>query len=231
MQKIPVKKASILLFCSLLLIGCSDPKSYQVTTLTEEQKKELGQKLTADEGQKLMLWQIRQSLTGKKGGEGVTVEQAIKEQDEWLEKRKGEELKAAEIKKRVEEERKAKQEEFGKLLSVALINKKNTVQEYNQKFVNFELAFENKSDKDIQGVKGILRITDIFDDTIQNIRWSFDNGVKSKQTFVERGAGLDINQFKDEHMKLWNTDFEKLKSTFEVQTIIFADGTKIDAPE
>jgi len=34
-----------------------------------------------------------------------------------------------------------------------------------------------------------------------------------------------------EHQKLWNTDFDKIKSNFEVQTIIFKDGTRIDAPK
>jgi hypothetical protein len=42
--------------------------------------------------------------------------------------------------------------------------------------------------------------------------------------------GLEINQFMDQHMKLWTTDFDKIKSTFEVQTIIFKDGTRVDAP-
>ncbi len=42
-----------MLLASVLLSGCSDPKSYEVTKLTEEPRKELGQKLTSDEGQKL----------------------------------------------------------------------------------------------------------------------------------------------------------------------------------
>ncbi|HRF12466.1 MAG: hypothetical protein ABTS16_08135 [Candidatus Accumulibacter phosphatis] len=45
--------SSVMLLASVLLSGCSDPKSYEVTKLTEEPRKELGQKLTSDEGQKL----------------------------------------------------------------------------------------------------------------------------------------------------------------------------------
>ena len=142
-----------------------------------------------------------------------------------------EEAKAAEIKKRVDAERLLKQAEFAKLLSVVLVNKHNSLQEYDRKFVDLEIAFDNKSDKDIAGVKGVLRITDMFGDKIVNLKWSNDEGVASKQTLVERGSGMRINQFMDDHMKLWNMDYDKLKSTFEVSTIIFKDGTKIDAPE
>ena len=216
---------------STILVGCSDPKNYEVSKLTDEQKKEIGKKLTAEEGQKLAGWMIRNAMVGKEPTAGTTIGQALKEQDEWAAKQKEEEIKAEALKKKVEAERKAKQEEFAKILSVALVSKKNSMGEYNQRWVGLELAYDNKSDKDIQGVKGVLRLTDIFGDKILNIRWSYDNGVPAKQNAVERRSGVDINQFKDDDMKLWNTDFEKLKSSFDVQTIIFKDGTKMDAPE
>lgn len=222
---------SVLLAGSILLAGCSDPKNYEVTKLTEEQRKELGKKLTSDEGQKLAGWMMRNALGGKEPAIGTTVGKALKEQDEWIAKQKEEEAAAAELRKKIEVDRKAKQEEFKKLLSVVLVTKKNSMGEYSQRWVGMELAYENKSDKDIQGVKGILKITDIFGDKILNVKWSYDGGVQAKQTTVEKRAGIDINQFKDSDMKLWNTDFDKLKSTFEISTIIFKDGTKIDAPE
>jgi len=223
--------ASILIASSVLLAACSDPKGYEVTKLTEEQRKELGQKLTADEGQKLAGWMMRNVIAGKEPPFGITVAMALKQQDEWVAKQKEEEAKAEALRKKVEAERKAKQEEFAKLLSVVLVSKKNSMGEYSQRWVRLELAYENKSDKDIQGVKGLLTLNDLFGDKILNVRWSYDAGVAAKQTTVERKSGIDINQFKDSHMKLWNTDFDKLKSSFEVSTIIFKDGTRMDAPE
>lgn len=214
-----------------MLAGCSDPKSYEVSKLNEEQQKEIGKKLNAEEGAKLTAYMMRNALSGKSLPTGVTVGQAIKDQDEWLAKQKAEEAKAAEIKKRVDAERKAKLEEFAKLVSVALVGKKNSYEQYERRFVGLHIAYENKTDKDMVGVKGVLRITDIFGDKILNIRWSYDEGIPANSTRVERGSGLRVNQFMDEHMKLWNSDFEKLKATFEVQTVIFKDGTKVDAPE
>ena len=42
-------KALLVLFCSIFFVGCSGPKDYDIAKLTEDQKKELGQKLTSDE--------------------------------------------------------------------------------------------------------------------------------------------------------------------------------------
>lgn len=215
----------------LLLAGCSDPKSYEVKKLTEGQKKEIGKTLTADEGQKLTAWTMRTVMSGKEIPDGVTIAQALKDQDTWVIKREDEEAKAEELKKRVEAERKVKQEEFAKLLSVAVVSKRNLTEEYGQRMVLLDVAFENKGTKDIAGVKSVLRITDMFDDKIINFNWSFDNGVAAGQTFVERGSGLKVNQFMDNHMKLWNSDMEKLKFSYEVEKIIFKDGTTVETPK
>lgn len=222
--------ASVFFVALIVLSGCSDPKNYEITKLTDEQKKELGQKLTSDEGQKLAGWMMRNALAGKDLPAGMTVAQALKDQDEWIAKQKQEEAAAAELKKKVDAERKAKQEEFAKLLTTTLISKKDEMGEYGKRFVNLDMAYENKSDRGIQGVKGVLRITDIFGDKIMNITWSYDKGIQAKKRVLETGSGIDINQFMSEHMKLWNTDFDKLKSSFEVETIIFEDGTRMDAP-
>ncbi len=223
--------ATLLVSGVFILTSCSDPKKYEVTKLSAEQRKELGQKLTADEGQKLAAWMMRNVMAGKEPTVGTTIEMALKQQDEWVVKQKEEEAKAEELRKRVEAERKAKQEEFAKLLSVALVSKKNSMGDYGQRWVGLGMAYENKSDKDIQGVKGVLKLMDIFGDKILNVNWSYDAGVPAKQSTVERKSGIGINQFDDSAMKLWNTDFDKLKSTFEVSTIIFKNGTRMDSPE
>lgn len=221
----------IVLVLALLSSGCSNPMNYEVKKLTEEQKAEIGQKLTADEGRKLAQWQVRNAIGSKEIPDGFTVAQAVKDQEAWEAQRKEEEAKAEELAKRVEAERKAKQEEFAKLLSVAVVAKRNHVGEYQRRMVLLDVAFENKSSKDIAGVKSVLNIADMFGDKIINITWSFDGGVAAGQTFVERGSGLEVNQFMDNHMKLWNSELEKLKIQIDTQTIIFKDGTTIEAPQ
>lgn len=214
-----------------VLSGCSDPHKFEIAKLTDEQKAEMGKKLTADEGTKVTGYLVRTTLTGKELPPGVTVAQAIKDQDDWLAKEKVEAAKAEELKRKVEAERKAKQEVFASMLNVALVAKRNSTAEYDQRMVLLDLAFENRSDKEIAGVKGVLHLTDMFGDKIMNIKWSYDDGIGAKQTGVERGSGIKINQFMDDHMKLWNSAPEKVKASYEVKTIVFKDGTRLDAPD
>ncbi len=216
---------------ALLVAGCSNPKGYKVGSLSEEQKKELGEKLTAEEGQMLTAWMMRQAFSEQKIPPETTIEDALADQAQWLAEQKVKEAEAKSLADRVEKERQQKRAEFAKLVSVVVLSKRNIDADYGQKGVVFDVAFENKGDKDIEGVKGVLHIQDIFGDEIMNINWSFDQGIKAGASSVERGSGMDINQFMDRHMKLWNTDFSKMKTSFEVSTIVFADGTSLKAPE
>jgi hypothetical protein len=227
-------KNLILVSAAFLLIGCQNVRDVELSKLTDDQKTSLDKKLNGEESRLLLGYMMRQGVSQAFGGkgvpEGITVRQAISEQREFLAKEKQEEAKAEELKKKVEAERKAKQEEFAQLLSEAFVSKKNVEGEYGQKYASLEMALENKTDKDIQGVKGILKITDIFGDPIQNISFSYDKGIAAKKTAIYKG-GIEINRFMDKDMKLFNTDFDKLKSSFEIATIIYKDGTKVEAPE
>ena len=226
-----IRFVAVILVSSSLLAGCSDPKNYEVTKLTEEQRKELGKKLSADEGKKLAAWMMRNILAGKQPAVGTTVAMALVQQDEWDSKRQEDETRAAALRIKVAADRKEKQEELAKVITTVLAAKKNNAGEYGRQWVGLEVAFENKSDKDIQGIKGVLELADIFGDKILDINWSFDEGAAAKQMTVDRSSGIEINKFKTAHMKLWGTDFEKIKSTFVVSMIIFKDGTKIAVPE
>lgn len=236
-------KNLLLLILVVLLSACSNPKDTIVPTTLEklESIKPQIEKLTSEERELFQKYLVRHTLGAAMGGlfgvksepipDGMTIGKAIDEQRDLVAITQKKEAEAKALKEKIEAERKAQQDEIAKLVSVVLVGKKNVMQEYGRRFVKLELAFENKSDKDIAGVKGVLRIADIFGDKIINIRWSNDRGVDSMKKMVERDSGLDINQFMPEHMKLWNSDFDKLKSNFEVSTVIYKDGTKIDVPQ
>ncbi len=129
---------STLFAASLLLSGCSDPKNYDVAKLTDKQREELGQKLTADEGRKLMGWTMRNAFGGKEIPPGTTVRQALADQDEWLAKQKEKEAEAAALKAKVDAERKAKQDELAAIFSAALVSKTNSEGEFGQRHVKLE---------------------------------------------------------------------------------------------
>lgn len=227
-------KSLILVAIAFLLMGCRDIRDAELSKLTDDQRTSLDKKLNGEETRLLMGYMMRQGMSqafgGKGAPDGITVKQAIKEQRDYLEKEKQEEAKAAELKKKIEAERKAMQEEFAQLLSAVVVSKKTSESEFGQKYVRLEMAFENKTDKDIQGVKGTLKIADIFGDLIKNTSFSYDSGIAAKKTAIYKGS-LNVNRFEDKDLKLYTTDFDKLKTSFEIETIIYKDGTKVEAPE
>jgi hypothetical protein len=223
---------SVILFSVFVfLVGCSDALSYKVANLTDEQRTTLRQKLTTDQLKKLDDWVDRNSSAGQRIPAAVTVRQALKYQAEWLSKQNIDEAKAAHVREQAEGERAVRREEFSGMLSVALLSKKNKVQVDERRFVALEIAYSNKTDKDIQRVNGVLKISDIYGNTVIDIGRSFDRGIPARQTVVDHDAGVLINPLMEPQVNLWNTDFDKLKLTFEAQTILFKDGTSASAPE
>ncbi len=223
----------VLAIVALALTGCQNVRDLELSKLTPEQSAALDKRLNGEEMRLLIAYKMRLGMSAAFGGSGspagITVRQAIQDERNWIENQKQEEAKADALKQKVEAERKAKQEEFSQLFSAALVNKKNVEGEYSQRFVTLEVAFENKSDKDIQGVKGTLRINDIFGDPISNIALSYDRGIDARKVITYKGS-VDINQFIEKDKKLWSTDFDKLRAEFETSTVIFRDGTKLEAP-
>ena len=239
-----MKKIFRLILCVLCicaLAACSNPNDIVLGAdpmKTIEANAEAIKKLS-EEDRKLLIYSVGMSqmagIFASKGEPNPLAGLTIGEDLGRAKKKKAEteakNKESEELRKKVEAQTKLMQEEFQKILTVALVNKRNVMQEYGRRFVNLDMAYENKGNKDIQGVKGVLRVTDIFGDKILNVRWSYDKGIKAGKTATEKNVGIDINQFKDDDMKLWNTDFDKLKSSFDVQTIIFVGGEKLQVTQ
>lgn len=91
--------------------------------------------------------------------------------------------------------------------------------------INMSLKFTNQTDKDIQGVQGILTFYDIFDTKISATQVSYDKPIKAHESKVWESS-LDYNEFVDEDVKLRNTELSNLKYKWEIATIVYADGSK-----
>ena len=88
------------------------------------------------------------------------------------------------------------------------------------------IAFENKTDRPLVGVKGTLKFSDIFGDPIKSINVAYDEGIKANSTAVWK-AQMDYNQFMDEDKKLAATPLEKLKIEWSPDTYLFQDGSSM----
>jgi len=92
-----------------------------------------------------------------------------------------------------------------------------------QDFIIFEITFENKTDKDIKGVKGVLTFFDIFDEKITSVEISYDKGIERNSQKIWE-AQLEFNQFIEDDIRLKNV--KEFKYRWEPTTIIYEDGTR-----
>jgi hypothetical protein len=212
-----------------VLAGCSNPLNYEVASLTDQRRAKVQQILTASQSTRLDNWMARKSEGGMKIPPGVTVQQAIKDQDDWLAKRKIEAAKADELKKRAQAERAAEQAVLERVLSATVLSKRNGVQPDDRQVVVLGIRYDNGGDKDIRGLKGVFKFTDIYGNAIMDLSWSYNGVITAGKAAIQHDAMVPIDKLVQAQAMLWGTDFDKLKSTFEVNNIVFKDGTSITA--
>lgn len=116
-------------------------------------------------------------------------------------------------------------------IELKVVEKKNIDEDWNSgrysDFVNFKFEVKNNTDKDIKGVQGVLDIQDMFGVSILRLNLDFTDEVIPKNSSITvTDVGLEVNQFMDEHMELYNTKLASLLFEYEVSLILFTDGTQ-----
>lgn len=155
--------------------------------------------------------------------DGKTVEIIISEERD----RQAQEQKELEEKRAKEE---AEKEELANAVTLNVYNKnlipKDTSAWRFNDFVELKMNCKNNTDKDIVAVKGNIKVTDLFGNAILEISLLYDTEtIPAKGEIDIEDIGLEVNQFMDEHIKLRDTEFSKLKFSFETTSVAFADGT------
>ncbi len=115
-------------------------------------------------------------------------------------------------------------------VTVNVVDKINRPTDYNAgrylPFVEIKTSITNNTNCGIKGVQGVLYIDDLFGERILSLKWDFTGEViYSGKTVTMNDYGLEVNQFMDEHMKLYNTKYADLKFRYEVRQIVYTDGT------
>lgn len=94
-------------------------------------------------------------------------------------------------------------------------------------WVNFTFEVYNNTNKDIKGVQGELHIKDLFGKEFTSGYMDFvGQTIKAKESVTYENMGYDLNQFVEEHMKLFYTDYEDLIFEYKVTSIVYTDGTE-----
>ncbi len=115
-------------------------------------------------------------------------------------------------------------------VTVVVTDKQNLDVNYNARRysprVEFSFEVYNNTSKDIKGVQGVLTIKDLFGVDILSSSLDFTGQTISANGSVSvSGMGMDINQFMDDHVKIYNTNFDDLNFEYEVTSIVYTDGT------
>ncbi len=93
--------------------------------------------------------------------------------------------------------------------------------------VEFNFKVSNLTAKPIKGIQGVLTIKDLFGVKIMALNCDFTGKTINANQFVSfNGIGFDINQFMDNHVKIYNEEFEDLIFEYTVNTIVYTDGTQ-----
>ncbi len=93
-------------------------------------------------------------------------------------------------------------------------------------FVELVCKIENMTDKEIKGIEGELIVNDLFGKQIIVIDWDVTGeNIPAHGFITKKDYGLEINEFRDADMKLYNMDYDDLKFEYKVKQIIYTDGT------
>lgn len=114
-------------------------------------------------------------------------------------------------------------------VAVTVTDKTNIAEDYASgqysDRVEFTFNVENLTDKDIKGVQGTLQVLDLFDSEILSIGTDFTGEtIPANSAVTITDLGMDINQFMDTHLKLYNEAYEDLKFQYDVSNVVFADA-------
>lgn len=108
---------------------------------------------------------------------------------------------------------------------------RNSSQWIFSNYVNMVFEVTNNTDKDIQGIQGVLTAYDLFGVEIISINCDFTGKtIKSGETITISDLRYECNDFIDSDMKLYNTNYSDLKWEYKVKSIVYTDGSTI-SPE
>ncbi len=111
------------------------------------------------------------------------------------------------------------------LIELKYVPKDSSANRYSEG-LRATLLYKNKSDKDIRAFTGYTVFKDLFDREFLRLRLSYEKTLKAGEEIRDKRY-IEINEFKDSHRKLRDTELENMKVDFELEAIILTDGTKL----
>lgn len=113
-------------------------------------------------------------------------------------------------------------------INVKVTGKTNLPADYDEnrysERVEFSFMISNKTSKSIKGIKGVLTIKDLFGTKIISLNCNFTGKtIGSNKSVAFEGIGIDINQFMDNHLKLYNEDYTDMIYEYEITNVVYSN--------
>jgi hypothetical protein len=93
--------------------------------------------------------------------------------------------------------------------------------------LGFDFEYRNTSGKDIRAFTGAVVFLDVFDRELLRVNLTVDDEISVGKALRDRKKQLKVKMSKDGHRKLVSTEVENLRTRFEPESVLFADGTKL----
>ena len=231
-----MRSLTLILF-ALLIVGCNDVKNQPLTAATMEQIGETDA-LSEEETELLAGYVMRTGMARAMSGEdaetafedpSVTIGDAIDKQRDWVENA---ETRAAQERQAAEEALARREQDLMRLrnlVQVTAVDKSFNSGRYGSDWIQMTVSINNTSDREVVGVKGGLTLNDMFGDKIVGMEIKHDDPIAAGERVIER-MDYDYNQFINEHATWRSTDLDKMQIVWEPETIIFADGERLEVP-
>lgn len=88
--------------------------------------------------------------------------------------------------------------------------------------VDYDIVVTNNSSKDIKGIKWKIISYNIFWDELANYDFRFTKGIKTWETLQDT-IKISINEYIEKELELYNTDFDFLKYSFDIESVIYIE--------
>jgi len=234
----------------LAITACSGPKDTPVPKdlAAMESVKPALEKLTPEERELFAGYVMRSTLGAKLSGlfggkegpgipDGMTIGKAIEEQRKFKADRVVEEAKEAALKEKLRAERETAMKTMRDVVTVTLVSKALKEERGMSGMLmdeNLQVTFgyKNNSAKDIAGVKGYVSVKDLFGDELSGFAISNDTTIKAGETATWTGSrSVKYSMGSNKDRKLAELTDDKYKVIWEPKVVVFADGTKLKAPD
>lgn len=211
-----------------LLASCSNPtsKKYNEATMVEDLKEIAGSKKWNEQDATLFAgWLMRSKFKGE-SLENKTYQGIL---DEAKKYKADEEVLAEKARKEVEE----RKQKMKNAITVTIYGKEFLPSNYDagrlEDYNVFKYAIQNKSPKEIKAAKISFKVFNQLGDQIgDSFSMDFtDNRIAGNSSF-KKDAAFSYNQFDNDDSKIANAKFEDLIFEFDIEKIVYSDGTSLE---